>query len=86
MQYKWKYDPHLSSDDFKLFYTAAGDNPHAFHPIAISNLDGLRYRFICNSLQPAGNATKLAIVELYKPRAGNPYITRIFELNTTMPS
>lgn len=84
LQDKWSYNPHLSSDDFKLFYTAAGDNPDAFHPIAISKLDGLRYRFICNSLKPSSKATKFAVIELYKPRAGNPYITRVYELNTTI--
>ncbi|NLP34776.1 MAG: hypothetical protein GX359_06205 [Clostridiales bacterium] len=79
---RWSYSSYLSSDDYNLFYTAASTNPHAYHPLAISKLDGLRYRYICNTLKSSNTNTELAIVELYKPREGNPYITRVYSIDT----
>lgn len=82
MQDQWMYSSRLTSDDFKLFYSAAGKNPNAFHPIAISNLDGMRYRFICNTLKASSKTTNFAVVELYKPRKGSPYLTKVFDIQT----
>lgn len=81
MQYRWEYHPGLTRYELALFEEALGWNTSRLQPLAAAHIDELRYRFITNTVVSPSLITEFSILELYKPRSGKPYITKIIPIN-----
>ncbi len=77
MQNPWVYYPELSQDEHEIFISALNSRFHGLQPIAVSQIDTLRYRFIASTAADPRSPYELYILEIYKPQMGFPYITRI---------
>jgi|BioPla2DNA2_1021312.scaffolds.fasta_scaffold151171_2 hypothetical protein len=78
---EWKYYLEIRDYERYLFNTATFYKFSCYHPIAIASIDNIRYRFVCYSFVSNDNEVEFTILEIYKPRQGQPYITKIYPLN-----
>lgn len=87
MQQDWIYHCEISNYEALLLYNALKRHKDTFcyHPIAVAKREetGMKYHFLCIAEPTSihcGN-THFVDIELYKPMAGMPYITRMKKLN-----
>lgn len=81
---RWTYHPGITENESMLFYIAIGENKYCYQPLAVANIDELRYRFMAYSVVGPSFPTQFAIVEIYKPRSGESYVTRIIPINVDL--
>ncbi|HWT27663.1 MAG TPA: hypothetical protein VN131_06960 [Mobilitalea sp.] len=81
MQNQWLYRPCITCHEYRLFYTAIGENKDFYMPDSIANQDDLRFRFICHTYVTSNVPTHYAIIEIYRPRSGTAYVTKILPIN-----
>ncbi len=83
----WVYEPWISGYEALLFHNAMQKHKASFqyNPIALAKHEeiGMKYRFLCiatpkNQMVPPAH---FAIVELYKPINGMPYLSMILRAN-----
>ena len=77
-----KYHP-LTPPDTEIFKIAlAGFVGVTYDPNMVSTqvVAGTNYRFNCNATQPPADVIWDAIVEIYQPLTGKPYITGILRI------
>jgi hypothetical protein len=84
MQYRWDYHPGLTRYEFALFEEALGWDASRLQPLAVAHIDDLRYRFIANTVVAPSYTTEFSIIEIYKPRSGKPYITKVLPIDTDL--
>ncbi len=76
---KWSLHGPLTMEDYKLLNEAVKVfNSIHYQPISVSKeLGGANYHFKCTTSIPPSEVSWLAIVEVYAPLKGTPYITGI---------
>ncbi|MBH1941126.1 hypothetical protein I5677_09510 [Mobilitalea sibirica] len=84
MQYRWIYHTGITPYEYDLFIQAVGSNIQNYKPIAVAHQDDLRYRFFIYVNGGPDIPTSFNIIEIYKPIAGIPYITRILPINVDL--
>lgn len=77
----WSYQPNLTPYDYFIFHSALGkQNDYFYTPVAVAKqiVNGTNYKFTCIA-QPKrrGLTPHFAIVNIYKPINGEPYVTSI---------
>lgn len=81
MLHRWEYHPGITQKEFALFYEAIGWNVRRFQPLAVAHIDDLRYRFVANTVEAPSYMTEFSVIEIYKPRSGKPYVTKILPID-----
>ena len=78
----WSPYGNLSPDDKQIFDEAMrGFVGVTYTPQSVSKqvVEGMLYRFKCNASIPPAEVVWEAIVEIFKPLKGKPYITQIIK-------
>lgn len=77
----WSYQPYITPYDSFIFYNAIGQhNDYFYTPVAVAKqiVNGTNYKFMCVAKPLRDNLTPhFAIVNIYKPIDGDPYLTSI---------
>lgn len=77
----WSYQRYLTPYDSFVFYNAIGKHEDYFYtPVAVAKqiVSGTNYRFICIAEPRTENLSPhFAIVDVYQPINGDPYLTGI---------
>lgn len=77
----WSYNPYLTPYDSFVFYNAVGKHDDYFYlPIAVAKqvVNGTNYKFMCIAEPQRENLSPhFAIVNIYEPIHGNPYLISI---------
>jgi hypothetical protein len=79
----WTPYHHLTPEDKKVFEIAM----HGFVGVKYTPLDvstqvvaGVNYRFVCDAVLPSGGTPWIALVSIFKPLNGDPYVTEIHRI------
>lgn len=77
----WEYQPNITPYEYQVFYTAVRDMQEYFYypvAVAIQVVNGINYRFMTIADPRDPNlSTHFAVVEIYQPIDGEPYVTKI---------